>query len=306
MSNTQVLFTRDWALTIGLPGQQGKRYTGLRVVFDIDKTGVGSSNKSKIEVYNLSTLSRQTYQQADAASLKNVYQLQLQAGYAGNSRTIYLGDIRTAKNRRTTDGIVTTFECGSGEKLLTNSRLDRTYPPGTKFVTILQDLAHALEADIGSVLGIQDQTYNSGVHINGAVRTSLDKLLSKQRLSWSIQDGRLQIYPIGHHNGATAVVVSNQTIPSRGVVVTGLIGVPSQNQGVTQFVSLLNPSIMPGCPVQVYSETINGDFFRVNRAHFEGDSHAEKWQVTCECTPIRAQQTLPQALGNDFSKAVIA
>ncbi len=305
MNTTHALFNREWSVTIGTSGQPGKKYTGLQVVFDIEKTGFGSSNKAKIEIVNLSSLSRQQYQQPDPNKLTSSYQIELRAGYAGNPRTIFIGDIRTAKNKRNGESIVTTFECGTSEKPLMYATIDKSYPPGTKFYSVLQDLALALEVDVGAIIGIENQTYNNGLLVSGSVKTNLDKFCSKQKLVWSIQDGRLQIYPMNHHNGQTAVILSNQVIPRLGITMTGLIGVPSQNAGITQFTSLMNPSISPGTPVQIYSATINGDFFRVNKAHFQGDSHGDKWQIDCEASPIVVQQSISQAQGLDFSKGVI-
>lgn len=295
------LFDRFCALTIGLPGQPGRTYQGMRVFFDIEKTGESTSNKAKIDIYNLSALSRLQYQKADPSNLKSTYQIQLVAGYQSIKRAIYIGDIRTAKNARKSSDIITTFECGTAEKQLLLAKFDKSYPPGTKYVSIVQDLAIALQVDIGPVVGIQNQVYNGSFVASGSVKSSLDILLFKQGLQWSIQDGMLQIFPKNAHNGQSAVVVSNLATPG----LTGLIGVPSQSQGITQFVSLLNPNIYPGRPVQIFSENIAGNFFRVTKAHIEGDTHDNaKWNMNCEALPIKATQTLPQNQGTNFSTAV--
>ncbi len=291
-TNTQQLFSRAWAVTIGLPGLPGKKYTGLRITFDIDKTSYSSANKAKVEVCNLSAQSRQNYENAQATNLRSAYQLQLQAGYSGNLRTIYLGDIRTSKNRREGATIITTFELGTSEKQLLYSTLNRSYPPGTAFLTILKDLAMALNVDVGTVVGVKSETYSGSVAFVGSVKASLDQMTLKQGLRWQVQDGRLNVFPADSHLGQTAIVLSSVRIPSMGISRSGLVGVPSQNQGMVQFEALLNPSIIPGALVQIWSESIKGDFFRVNRAHFQGDSHGAKWSVACEAAPIKAIQTL--------------
>ena len=76
-----------------------------------------------------------------------------------------------------------------------------------------------------------------------------------------------------------------------------MIGVPSNNNDCTQFVSLLNPKLTPGSLVQLISEnaTLNG-FYTLRRSHYEGDSHDSKWQVTCEGRPQGSiVQNLPAA-----------
>lgn len=297
---SQHLFNRVWAVSIGLPGKLGKKYTGLRTVFDIDKTSTTSSNKAKIEVYNFNTQSRLNYQKG--------FQIQLQAGYTGLNgdtpilETIYLGDIpqgpKGCISSRKGSSILTTFECGDAERQLVYGHFDQSYPPGTKYITVIQDLANEMNVDLGTVIGIQDQAFSTGYAATGSIASQLTKLLKNQKLEWHIQNGYLQILPLGAHNGDTAVILSNQKGPGKPGL-TGLIGVPSQGDGFITFEALLNGKLLPGAPVQIFSETING-FFKIRRSHFEGDSHGDKWQVTCEGVAINASQTYSQQNLNGF------
>lgn len=299
--STQYLFNRQWSVTLGIGGQvidvttttdkqvrvtkgvvsnqdTGYQYTGLRTVFDIDKTSQSSSNKAKIELYNLSATSRQKFQKGT--------QIWLQAGYQGMMKTLYVGDANPngVRSKRHGPDIVTAFECGNFEKNLTFSHFDKSYPPGVNLSQIVSDLAIAIGADIGVIIGMPQAQFNAGFTTTGSVRDALDKLLKPQNMEWHIDNNTINIYPKGQHLGETAVVVSND--PKNP---TGLIGVPSQGDGFVEFTSLLNPDIGPGIAVQLISETING-YFKVRRAHYEGDSHGEKWQVTCEAVKIPAVQ----------------
>lgn len=294
----QYLFNRAWAFTIGLPGQPGKSYSSfsingqppspLRVVFDIDKSSASTSNKAKIEVYNFNTISRINYRKG--------YQIQLQAGYEGLVSTIYLGDIPQGPcgsiSRRKGADIITAFECGTAERQLVYSHFDQSYPPGTNVVQILQDLANALEVSLGIVIGLKTQIFNAGFACTGSIKHSIDKLLKNQGVEWHIDNNSLQILPIGAHSGDTAIVLSNQTGPGQPGL-TGLVGIPSQGDGFITFDALINPKLVPGCLVQVLSETING-FFKVRRAHFKGDTHGPSWIVSCEAVTISATQNYPQ------------
>lgn len=293
----EVLFNRNWSVEIGVAGKPGLLYTGLKTNFSIDKNSVGSSNKAKIDVTNFTAISRERYQQAEVGNLRASFQLTLKVGYQKTLRNLYIGNIRAVDSKRVSgSNIVTSFECGEAEKQIYLAILDKAYPPGTRVVNIIQDLAAAMSVDIGVMVGVRNESFNSGVTINGPVKNSLDKICSKQGLEWSIQNGAIQIKPVGSHNGQPVIILSNQPVPG----ITGLIGVPSQVQGITKFNALLNPNIVPGCAVRIYSETIHGDFFQIRRALFEGDSHGPKWGVSCEAFPVSAAFTLPANVGDQI------
>lgn len=316
---SQQLFNRAWALEIGdpqnpgagklyassvtaplpmaVPGKKGqssvvtadgKPPTGLRTVFEIDKTSVSTSNKAKITVYNFSQLSRLNY--------KKGYQVHLRAGYVGLVSTIYIGDIpegpKGCITTRNGADVVTVFECGAAEKQLVYAHYDESYPPGTFTVDVLNDLADQLEVSLGTVSGVVNLRYNSGLSLSGSIKSSLDMLTKKQGLEWNIENGELRIYPIGRGVG-TAIVLSKST---------GLIGIPSEGAQFTVFEALLNPRLVPGSIVQIKAETVNG-FFKIRRATFEGDSWGEKWQVKCECLQISATSGLAE---QNFNGRIIA
>jgi hypothetical protein len=295
---TQYLFNRQWTFTIGAPGDQGSAYSSLRVKFDIDKTSKSESNKAKFEVYGLNAASRQKYE-------KKGLQAQFDAGYVGLVGTIFVGDVAlpktdaakqqrdpnnnktklAASEKREGREIITTFECGDGEKFLTTAHFSKSYPAGTLFLQVMQDLADTINAtgiSIGQVLGITTATFAKGIALHGSVKKVMDYLVTQQGLEWSIQNGFLQVQPITAHDGDTAIVLSEDT---------GLIGVPTRGADHTEFRCLINPKMKPGGYVQIYSENINGEFFKLRRTHFMGDTHGNQWEIECEAVPIKAVQT---------------
>lgn len=283
MASSQFLFTRQWAVSIGTQGQTGSLYPNLHTTFDIEKTSISTSNKAKIALYNLNKTSRIKF-------VKGMF-IQLQAGYQGLIETLYVGDIVRATSERKKGDIITTFECGDAERQLINAHFDGSYPAGVKVVQIIQDVAKALGVNVGTVIGIQDISYNAGFSASGSCKHILDRVLANMNLEWSIQNGYLQILPKKAHNGEEAIVISKET---------GMIGVPSQGTDCYTFDALLNPKLMPGQPVQIISETVNG-FFKIRKAHFEGDTRGNKWNVKCEAVKIQAGQVYPQNAGFDFN-----
>jgi hypothetical protein len=316
--NQQYLFGRSYSVSVGAPykaaaiqyGNIGQKVgpdgsilnaAPLRVKFDIDKNLLGSSNKAKIELYNMSVVSRQY--------IKVGYNVLLQAGYNGLIRNLFLGNVHPdgLEAKRNGSDIIMSMECGDGESAIANGRLDKSYPPGTTLAQILSDIGNAMSTpttfnpqgvSAGAVIGIPSVIFNNGWLAHGPCNVLLNTLCKAQGLQWSVQNGNLNIIPYGKNNGRSAIVVSSAT---------GMIGVPSFNGRIMQFISLLNPQIVPGSLVQLVSEniTISG-FYAVQRAHYEGDSHDNKWQVSCECIPQSGvSQNLPAANGFDFNTAVV-
>lgn len=307
--SAQYLFNRAYAVSLAPPGQVsalqygtiGKDPAPLRVKFEIEKTMFGASpNHSKIEIYGLSVASRQ--------SIKKGYLVNLQAGYNNLLGTIFTGNVFFAKSDRNGPDIITSLECLDGGSSIVFARLDKSYPAGTTLIQILGDVAAAMSVttnyqpdpvNAGIALGIPNVVYNNGFVCTGPCKDSLNKLLINQNLEWTIQDGNLNIIHKGNYDGNTAVVISS---------LTGMIGVPSQNQFYTQFTSLLNPKLVPGALVQLISENDSLDgFYKIRKAKYEGDSHDNKWQVMCECTPMPngSVQTLSASQGFNYNSAVI-
>lgn len=300
------LFRRVWS--IALPRADSptavasNEFTQLRTRFDIQKNSVGSSNKAKISIFNLSTASRQAIKKGSAIRLK--------AGYNGLFQTLFLGGVvpNGIKSAREGADIVTELECGDGEASIVLSTLDKSYPANTSLVEVLQDLAKKMGVDLGIVTGIPRVTFNKGYLVEGKISSNLDVLCKTYGLSWSIQNGGLNIIPVKGYDGQTAEVISSVSgiFNNQLVLTTGMIGVPSTDGGFTRFTHLLNPRLVPERVVQLFSENtaLNG-FYKIKNSHFEGDSHDSKWQVSCECIPFpNVQVTTPNSQGFNFLPAV--
>lgn len=329
----QYLFRRSYSITIGQVGKTpalqysnfplpGINYTvnppsGLRVSFSVEKNSIGSANKSKVEIYNLATQSRQSIGKATV--------IRLNVGYNGLTDTLITGIVhpKGLASKRSGGDIITTMEIGDGESAIMLNRLDKAYPPGTTLATVLGDLGTAMSIPVdgspvgvsaGISLGIPNITFGRGLSLTGTCRESLNMLLKNYGLTWSVQNGALSIIPLQAHHGATAIVVSsgvsaNPYGPSSFSLreSTGLLGTPSTNGNFTEFTALLNPRLVPNALVQLKSEnTALNKFYKIMSAHYEGDTHDSKWQVKCQCVPINAVQLQTSAQGFNYNPAVVA
>lgn len=314
--NQQYLFKRSYSLSIGKPyqtaalqysnfptiGSDGKKIAAspLRLAFEFEKNALGTPNKGKFDIYNLTSQARNQIQKGDI--------VQLQAGYSGLVETLFIGNVSTKgmKTERKGPDIVLSFECGDGESAITGAVLDKSYPPGSTLAQVLSDIAKAMALPsstnpqgitVGTVVGIPNITYGDGLAVHGGCRDTLNTLLEPLGLKWSVQNLALTIVPKDAYNGAEAILVSKET---------GMIGVPSKNEFLN-FTSLLNPKLVPNALVQLVSDNtaLNG-FYKINKAKYEGDTHDNKWQVQCECVIMpNVVQGLPRATGFDFTSAVV-
>jgi len=271
--STQFLFSRFWSLSLGT---EGTTYTDLHIVFDIEKNQVSTSNKGKIQIYNLNDLSRQKY-------IKGT-QIIFKAGYQGLVGTLFAGTQGAASrviNERKGPDIITTFELGDAERELTTSVFNKSYPGGSTYSQVLLDLVDAMGLTKGTVIlppeALAD-VYSSTVVLSGSVRQLLDEHVKKHNLTWSVDNAVVNVAPVGTPFQPEAVAVNQST---------GMIGVPTMgNAGdnIVTFISLLNPKLKPGALCAITSTLVNG-LYIVQNAHYEGDTHGDKWQVTCECSP---------------------
>lgn len=300
LAGGKYFFSRSWTIQIGVPGQTGWYYpmqtidygtgqitTNLRLVADIQKTAISSSNKAKIQVYNFDAAQRSKY-------FKGM-QLVVQAGYGTRVQTMFVGNItqRVLTERKGAD-VITSFECGDGEEGILMTKLNKSYPAGSTNIQVINDLVTAMGLSLGVVSGLTAYTFNGGFVACGWAKRIMDNLMKKQGLEWSVQNGIVQIIPIGSGNGSQAVLVNQAT---------GLIGVPTQGNGgdnITTFSSLLNPLLYPGAIAQLQSAQFSG-FYQVRNAHIELDSHGPKWQVTCECSSGTVTPPANQNIGGSIA-----
>jgi hypothetical protein len=297
------LFQRNYNLLIG------PKYTGrpndpngilikdLRVQFQIEKSLDKEPNTANIEVTNLSGDSRSLVEGLSVQTKGGtpVFQqptLFLNCGYGVKDVTlknIFQGDIARVTHKRIGTDITTMIEAGDGEVAYNGTSLDKSFSPGTKFDVVLGEVARAMGLSLGQVAGIKPDQFLQGLSLSGPARMQLQNLMTRQGLSWSIQNGKLQILPPDTGTAETAILINSQT---------GLIGSPFKTKVVNQSLlkkkdgkeaesgvnvqSLLNPDITPGRIIKLESQLVSGVFFVKKLKHI-GDTHGTNWYTEMEC-----------------------
>lgn len=253
-----------------------KEFTNLRINFSIEKTSESNANTAKIKVYNLSQSNRSFVEQKGQALILNV-------GYAPTGLeplvgTIFKGDIGICRNEKNGPDWVTSFEVGDGQKSLDEKTYQRTFRDGALAETIIKDVVGAFGLAIGTVKGIKNKSYKSGITLSGSAKEVMDKVAADSGVEWSIQDGEVQVLPPTDALNNQAILISEQT---------GMINSPVKraDSGI-DVVCLINPRLRPGILIKVESESING-FYRVRKVNFEGDSFEGEFKCKVEAVDLQ-------------------
>lgn len=254
-----LLFLRRWAVEVGPPGGEGKRWEDLRVTFSVSKTSGSDPNEVRLSVYNLSEASRQFCERRKTA-------VRLFAGYGGNIRLIAAGEIDKSESRQVGTAWETEISAADGLTAY-GAVIHESLGPNTTELAVVQAVARELGVVVGTITGLGSQSFGHGRVLSGPARYELDALCKTRGLRWSIQDGALQIYPVGSSTDAPAVLLTEAT---------GLIGSPEKTESGYRLVSLLQGGINPGQLIEVRSRDASGIYVAQSVTH-DGDSHGAPW-----------------------------
>lgn len=124
------------------------KITDLRILFNLEKDIFGLPNIGKVSIYNLSPASR--------AKIENEYiKLILIAGYKGNEKVLFTGDILYIYHRRDGQGnVVTEFFMGDGFRSYSGSFFNKTLAPNVSKKEIFDSVANSFNFPLGDINGI--------------------------------------------------------------------------------------------------------------------------------------------------------
>jgi hypothetical protein len=267
-----VTFGRTCRLVAG-----GLDLTGFDTEFDVERTVDPAPNKAEVRIFNLNDEHRKQLEGQKSIPVE------LYVGYEedGSSGLIFQGSLRTAYSEHLAPDWVTTLNSGDGDRVANAARVSKSFKPGTLFNTILDDLAGSLGVGLGNARqAFKQGRYADGVTellgggvIQGSADKELRRLLGSAGLEYSIQNGELQVLPIGKALSGVAQLLSPQT---------GLVGSPKRGaKGRLKLRALLLPEVFPGRKVQVDARDVKG-FFRVEKAHYKGAIAGQDWYMDLE------------------------
>lgn len=277
-------YKRAYALVVS-DENNSKTITGLRLSFNITKSLHSFPNLAQLELYNPNPETLSMLESKFSEILLN-------AGYEGNIRLLFKGQVRNVFQRKVgTDRIVTIF-AGDAEQDWQNAIFNKTLTENIAIKQVVTEIAETFKnTTTGQLQGLDAEADKlRGQTLSGSSKEILDQLAEDYGFQWSIQDGELITVP----NEAVledvdAVLINNAT---------GMIGSPTITELGVNVTTLLNPELLPNRAFVVESDfadvAIGGVQFRkINRTSgdgtyktfqviFNGDTHGNNWFSTVE------------------------
>jgi hypothetical protein len=253
--------------------------TDLRVRFKISKTLRKEPNHSKVEVYNLNETSRGQLQTKGE-------RVWLEAGYGTTLAQLFVGDVRFVDHVKEGADWISKFELGDGERAYAHGRVNASFKKGTTKADILKKLVAQSGWETGNVADFYaslGQKALSGYVAWGNANREIDRLLTAAGLTFSVQDGAVQILPLTGYTPQSAVLVDEDH---------GMVGAPEFGSAPTKgkkrtlkVRTLLNPQILkPGQRIMLKAKVHTGTLV-IQKLEFDGDTFGDDWYQTMECLP---------------------
>lgn len=267
------------------PYERAISVKGLRITFEIEKTDTPEPNKAKISIWNLSPASRQAL---TGSGVKVV----LLAGYQGQNAQLFSGDARhPVENIQQGADWETRVTGGTAERAFQWARSNESFSAGASVIDIMVKVAKTMVSDPGNLVQVASnavaaagrQAELAGGYVAcGRSSDQLTTLLRPYGLSWSIQDGRLEV--LGEHDTV------NDDVPEISER-SGLEGSPElQAPPAKGKPSLLKVksrlfSIRPGQRFRLSSRNITG-LFKARKVRFKGDTHGPDWSTEIDASML--------------------
>jgi len=273
-------YKRVYDLTVIPTDGESRIISELRVNFEITKSVLSFPNLCKLVIYNPNedTLS---------ALQKKFTKIVLNAGYEGDVRLLFKGEVRNVfQTRAGVDSIITVY-AGDGERDWQNATFNKTFTENVTISAAIEDVLKSFkEVTIGVVNGLpQVADKLRGQTLSGSSKDILDGFADEYGFNWNIQDGEVIITPVESPLEADEAVLVNSA--------TGMLGSPTVTEIGADVRTLLNPRLLPNKAFKI--ESITGDvqlgnlFFRnvkrttaegtykIQEVTFKGDSREGEW-----------------------------
>ncbi|MCD8397527.1 MAG: hypothetical protein LUD12_10190 [Lachnospiraceae bacterium] len=275
-------FDRQYRLAAGQGGSTGFEVgetsddypVPLHISFSIEKSDLETQNTGKIEIWNL--------KKSHITQLeKNKCICSLRAGYGSNLSLIFSGYVSFTSTIMDNADRKTTIEVLDSLTEIRNTYISISYKGTVNWKTILKDVAAQIGVAVTFSYNAEFKDVTNGYSYVGLAKNVLTKGCECCGLSWSIQNGVLQIKKKNDSISKKVYLLSADT---------GMIGNPEKvavtsdddteenmvGYDVTYF---LNGSINVNDYVKLESDMVTG-YFYVYSQQITGDNVAGDWTCT--------------------------
>jgi hypothetical protein len=246
--------------------------TDLHMTVQVKKSLKPEPNTAELKIWNLNPDHRSYLEQRKTSTVL------IEMGYVDGISTIFLGDLRNATSVDEGPDIVTSLTSGDGEKAIRSARINVSLKKDTKPDQVLRSVAESLGVNQGNLdqaiaqftgQGIRNH-FTQGTVITGSAYREMTNICKSFGLTWSVQNGALQILALRQTLENSAVRLAADT---------GLIGSPTVNKdGVVSAKMLLAPDVFPGRKLVLESARLKGQY-RIESCQYTGDTAGNDWYI---------------------------
>lgn len=194
---------RAYQLSAGQAGGIGFGTNELRIQFSVEKSDVASPNTAKISIWNLNPAHKAALEEKDCI-------VTLNAGYKGNTPMVLTGTVTNVVTEDDGADQKTTIDVLDGRKELRDSYVTLGYLQSTDSKLILQDAAGQMGC-LSPFLRVPALNRWKATAMWGLQKNVLDKVCASNNLTWTIQNGVIQVTKPNEPISTVAHLISPQT-----------------------------------------------------------------------------------------------
>lgn len=262
--------------------------TTHQISFTIKKDNNKEPNSAEITIFNLDD----NLVNYIKTNVENYLVIILEAGWVGEVKTVFKGTVAKIIDKWERETRQTTLKCADGAVNVKEALTSRTYPAGTSYNQIFNDLAKDLGTPVGRIeIDSSVPTTTTPVSFVGGTSNQLGNLASGINHSYSIQDGSIYVLPNNKRFTQQSAYLSDETGLKQGPEPLSQGEKKSKkNKTPANGVSLecqLDGAIIPDSTIYVKARGYDGAF-RVTKVTHKGSYEESEWTTRVEAVPIDA------------------
>lgn len=318
------LFRRAWEVTIGgLGSAAGTQVPLATPALDVSNLDIEFKilcsikpvpNRCVLTIWNMTAGHRGDLLKRNNPSndIKKIVGIPVQvaAGYVGAMPVLFRGDLREVASTREGTDWKTIISGDDGGRATREARINKQFSAGTPISTVVKQCADAMGVGLGNVTDHTNGAEFLGMGAklphtftaSGSAASVLASVLESAGLTWSIQQGALQVLRKGEAVSNEAVLLSPDTglldSPEAAIDATVSLGnaqlfakdkkpkTPKTPQpkdpGIIKVKSLLRPGLYPGRKIVLQSAMYNAGYV-ITEVEYVGQTWSTTWEANMIC-----------------------
>lgn len=273
-------FGRSYRFAAGPAGGTGFETSELHIAFKLEKTDLETSNTAHVDIWNLNDSHKALLKSKDCA-------VSLHAGYGSVMPLVFAGGVSFVSTSMDGTDKKTTIEVEDGLIATKDTYISLSYSGTVNSKVILDDIAGKMGVAVSYSYNAEFADIPNGYSFVGLAKNALSKICGASNLTWSIQNGVLQIKKPGDVMSQEVFVLSEETgmigFPKEVAITAGDDSGKDVEGWDVEF--LMNAAIGVDDYIYLKSKVVTG-YFRVYSIEIEGDTDGSTWQCTARLLEV--------------------